>query len=109
MVNCTAGLVAYTEQYKQVCAVLPYDSISRMVDMLWQTCLQGKAIFTMGNGGHCNTASHMINDLAKHTVSSDDKAQGRCRKEALPHNVPERFHVVRYRHQQRHGLRACVC
>ena len=27
----------------------------------------------MGNGGHCNTAAHMINDLAKHTVTSDDK------------------------------------
>jgi D-sedoheptulose 7-phosphate isomerase len=27
----------------------------------------------MGNGGHCNTAAHMINDLAKHTVSSDNK------------------------------------
>ena len=27
----------------------------------------------MGNGGHCNTAAHMINDFAKHTVSSDTK------------------------------------
>jgi D-sedoheptulose 7-phosphate isomerase len=27
----------------------------------------------MGNGGHSNTAAHMINDLAKHTVTSDDK------------------------------------
>ena len=27
----------------------------------------------MGNGGHSNTAAHMINDLAKHTVSSDNK------------------------------------
>jgi D-sedoheptulose 7-phosphate isomerase len=27
----------------------------------------------MGNGGHSNTAAHMINDLAKHTITSDDK------------------------------------
>ena len=73
--NYKAGLTAYTENYKRVCDALPYDKISRMVDMLWETCLQSKAIFTMGNGGHCNTASHMINDLAKHTVSSDDKTQ----------------------------------
>ena len=69
------GLTAYTEQYKRVCDALPYDAISRMVDILWEACLKGKAIYTMGNGGHCNTASHMINDLAKHTVSSDDKAR----------------------------------
>ena len=73
--NYTAGLTAYTEQYKQVCDALPYEAISQMVDMLWETFLQGKAIFTMGNGGHCNTASHMINDIAKHTVSSDDKTK----------------------------------
>jgi D-sedoheptulose 7-phosphate isomerase len=73
--NFTAGLTAYVEQCKRVCDALPYDAISRMVDMLWETCQKGKAIFTMGNGGHGNTASHMINDLAKHTVSSDDKTR----------------------------------
>jgi D-sedoheptulose 7-phosphate isomerase len=67
------GLKAYVQMYRGVCESLPYDKISRMVDLLWQACRTGKRIFTMGNGGHCNTASHMINDIAKHTVSSDDK------------------------------------
>jgi D-sedoheptulose 7-phosphate isomerase len=73
--NYAAGLKAYTEQYKRTCEALPFDAIASMVDILWECCLKGKAIFTMGNGGHCNTASHMINDLAKHTVSSDDKTR----------------------------------
>ena len=71
----TPGLRAYVQMYRGVCDSLPYDKISRMVDLLWQACRTGKRIFTMGNGGHCNTASHMINDIAKHTVSSDDKTK----------------------------------
>ncbi len=67
------GLREYVRKYQHVCENLPYDAISRMVSILWEACRTGKAIFTMGNGGHCNTASHMINDIAKHTVSSDDK------------------------------------
>ena len=73
--NYSQGLKTYTEMYKSICDNLPYDKISRMVEILWQACRAGKRIFTMGNGGHCNTASHMINDIAKHTVSSDDKTQ----------------------------------
>lgn len=67
------NLKAYTEMYKEVCDKLPYEDIATMVDMIWKACKEGKAIYTMGNGGHCNTASHMINDIAKHTTSSDDK------------------------------------
>jgi D-sedoheptulose 7-phosphate isomerase len=69
------GLLAYVEMYRTVSTHLPFEAISHMVDMLWEACRSGKRIFTMGNGGHCNTASHMINDIAKHTVSSDDKRQ----------------------------------
>jgi len=71
--DSSAGLKAYVDLYRSVCDNLPYQKIARMVDLLWDACRSGKRIFTMGNGGHCNTASHMINDIAKHTVSSDDK------------------------------------
>ena len=75
MPDSTAGLKTYVERYKATCDRLPYADISRMVEWLWEACRTGKRIFTMGNGGHCNTASHMINDIAKHTVSSDDKTK----------------------------------
>ncbi len=68
-----ANLQGYTHDLQKVLENLPWDAISETVDLLWQTCQRGGRIFTMGNGGHSNTAAHMINDLAKHTVTSDDK------------------------------------
>ena len=68
-----ANLQVYTGELQKVLENLPWDAISQTVDVLWQCCQRGGRIFTMGNGGHCNTAAHMINDLAKHTISSDDK------------------------------------
>ena len=69
----TANLKVYTRELQDVLGKLPWDEIVRTVEVLWQCCQRGGRIFTMGNGGHCNTAAHMINDLAKHTVSSDNK------------------------------------
>lgn len=68
-----ANLQTYAHGLQEVLNQLPYDAISQAVEVLWKNVQEGKSIFTMGNGGHCNTAAHMINDLAKHTVSSDDK------------------------------------
>jgi len=69
----TANLKIYSQELQEVLGTLPWDEIVRTVEVLWQCCQRGGRIFTMGNGGHCNTAAHMINDLAKHTVSSDNK------------------------------------
>jgi D-sedoheptulose 7-phosphate isomerase len=68
-----ANLKKYAESVKCVCDNLPLDDIAQMVEIIWTACQERKVIYTMGNGGHSNTASHMINDLAKHTTSSDDK------------------------------------
>ena len=68
-----ANLQTYAHGVQKVMDELPWDAISQTVDVLWKNVNAGGSIFTMGNGGHSNTAAHMINDLAKHTVSSDDK------------------------------------
>ena len=47
--------------------------LAQIVAVLLRAQEDGKSIFTMGNGGHGNTAAHMINDIAKHSISSDDK------------------------------------
>ena len=60
-------------KFRRYWGTLPWDAISQSVEALWGCCQRGGRIFTMGNGGHANTASHMINDLAKHTTTSDDK------------------------------------
>ena len=65
----------YVEELTRVLLSLPMDDIENGIDILWQCHLRGGTIFTMGNGGHGNTASHAINDLAKDTISSDDKEE----------------------------------
>jgi D-sedoheptulose 7-phosphate isomerase len=69
------NLQTYAHGVQKVLDNLPWNAISQAVDVLWKNVQNGGRIFTMGNGGHCNTAAHMINDLAKHTVSSDDKKE----------------------------------
>jgi len=71
----TDNLKEYVRRYIETCDKIPYHTIKRMIEILWNAAQNGNTIFTMGNGGHCNTASHMINDLAKHTISSDNKKE----------------------------------
>ena len=54
-------------------AQLDTGQLAQIVAVLLQAQENGKTIFTMGNGGHANTAAHMVNDIAKHTISSDEK------------------------------------
>jgi D-sedoheptulose 7-phosphate isomerase len=68
-----ANLKTYAHEIQALLDTLPWEAISQSVEILWKCGQAGGQIFTMGNGGHSNTAAHMINDLAKHTVTSDDK------------------------------------
>jgi D-sedoheptulose 7-phosphate isomerase len=68
-----SGLQSYFQRLGDTLQHVDTEKISRMVQILALAQSQNKQIFTMGNGGHGNTAAHMINDLAKHTVSSDAK------------------------------------
>ena len=68
-----ANLKGYAAEIQEVLNRLPWEAMERAIEALWNCCQKGARIFTMGNGGHSNTAAHMINDLAKHTISSDDK------------------------------------
>lgn len=67
------GIEAYMDRLCDTLKNLDKAPISRMVEAIFEAQRAGNRIFTMGNGGHANTAAHMINDLAKHTVSSDSK------------------------------------
>jgi D-sedoheptulose 7-phosphate isomerase len=68
-----SGIRTYMHQVAETLETLDPEPLARMVEVIYEAQRQNKRIFTMGNGGHANTAAHMINDLAKHTVSSDDK------------------------------------
>ena len=68
------GIADYMTSLSTTLRQLDVDQLAKVVEVLLKAQQQGKKILTMGNGGHGNTASHMINDFAKHTVSSDSKA-----------------------------------
>ena len=73
----TKQVRAGIEQYfDELCATMnrvDAAQLAEIVAVLLQAQEDGKSIFTMGNGGHGNTAAHMINDIAKHSISSDAK------------------------------------
>jgi len=67
------GLDEYVGGLRDSLQKLDTDEIARVVEIIFRAFERGKKIFTMGNGGHASTASHMINDIAKHTICSDEK------------------------------------
>ena len=68
-----AGLNEYMDGLATTLKQLDTAQLAQIVAVLLKAQENGKSVFTMGNGGHANTAAHMINDIAKHTVSSDEK------------------------------------
>ena len=73
----TRQVIARLDQYiDELCTTLKQldtAQLAQIAVVLLQAQENGKSIFTMGNGGHANTAAHMINDIAKHSISSDKK------------------------------------
>lgn len=48
--------------------VLDHDTLSKIVDLLVETCRRGNQVFIFGNGGSASTASHFACDLGKGAV-----------------------------------------
>lgn len=71
--NFSNGLKHYFKGLCETFSLVDTDQLAQVVEVFYQAYLGDKQFFTMGNGGHANTAAHMINDIAKHTTSSDDK------------------------------------
>ena len=69
------GIRGYFKSLADTLAAVDTEPLAEMTRMILEAQQNGNSIFTMGNGGHANTAAHMINDIAKHTISSDDKTE----------------------------------
>jgi len=73
MKTISQGISDYMDSLSYTLKQLDKSQLAKIVEILLDAQQQSKKILTMGNGGHGNTAAHMINDFAKHTVSSDAK------------------------------------
>lgn len=69
------GLSGYMKTLGETLLAVDTVQLAQAAEVLCRAFKDGNKIFTMGNGGHANTAAHMINDIAKHTTSSDDKGK----------------------------------
>ena len=67
------GIEDYVFGIREVFGKVPVNTIKEIIKALLKAYEEGKKVITMGNGGHASTASHLINDLAKHTIVSDKK------------------------------------
>ena len=51
------------------------DSILNIVEVLLEAYEKGNRVFSFGNGGSGCLASHLVQDLNKHTIVGDDKSK----------------------------------
>jgi len=84
-VNSLNVIGAYLDAVQDIGRTLPREDIQRVVDVLYEAWQQGKAVFTMGNGGSASTATHLACDLAKCTIVP---SHHRLKVMALVDNVP---------------------
>ena len=58
-------LIDYTEDVAQRVVKSDFDTLAAIVQRIVQAKIDGKTIYTAGNGGSAATASHLCNDLVK--------------------------------------------
>jgi D-sedoheptulose 7-phosphate isomerase len=65
------GISRYIQDLQGSLADMPLDDIRQVIAVLHYARLDGRQVFTMGNGGSAATASHFANDLCKGAAVPD--------------------------------------
>jgi len=70
-----SDVIEYIENMKSALDSLTFNNnIASVVDVIFEAYEKGNRIFTFGNGGSGCLASHLVQDLNKHTIVSDKKS-----------------------------------
>jgi D-sedoheptulose 7-phosphate isomerase len=85
MSSIEARIRDYLDRLTTTLESMPAESIERLSEMLYRAYVDGKQVFTLGNGGSASTASHMAADLAKNTIGPNMR---RFRIMSLNDNIP---------------------
>jgi D-sedoheptulose 7-phosphate isomerase len=75
----------YFEELRRISAAINLEAASAAGEALVQVWREGGRIYVAGNGGSASTASHLVCDLAKLTITQD---MPRLRATSLCDNVP---------------------
>jgi D-sedoheptulose 7-phosphate isomerase len=78
-------IVSYLSALKKALDALNEDGIEAASEALWKAHEDGKTIFVCGNGGSAATASHMVNDFSKLTIT---EGKSRVKAISLTDNTP---------------------
>ena len=62
-----AFVARYLEETAEIAQKSPRGDLGRIIDLLFAAYLEGRTIYTCGNGGSAGNASHLACDLAKFT------------------------------------------
>jgi D-sedoheptulose 7-phosphate isomerase len=57
----------YLKETAEIALATSAEDLGKVVDVLFEAYLQGKTIYTCGNGGSAANASHLASDIAKFT------------------------------------------
>jgi D-sedoheptulose 7-phosphate isomerase len=60
-------IARYLKETAEIALATSKDDLGRVIDVLFEAYLQGKTIYTCGNGGSAANASHLASDIAKFT------------------------------------------
>jgi len=86
-----AHSLAYIENLKKVLDIMKIEDIAKVLEVLEYAFLNGKYIWTAGNGGSAATASHMASDFQKTTLGKrpqDKNDIWKMKAIALSDNIP---------------------
>ena len=75
----------YWQELARMMQAMPFDTLTRAAELLFDCYRRGSTIFILGNGGSAATASHFACDLAKGTQAAGLPA---FRVVSLSDNVP---------------------
>ncbi len=75
----------YMNAARQALENTSHEAIEDAIQLLREAWVAGRTLFTMGNGGSYDTASHFANDLGKTAIVD---GRGRIRAIALTDKVP---------------------
>ena len=76
----------YFSEYAKILGQLPYSTIERIINLLYEAYTKDQRVFLFGNGGSAALASHFACDLGKGTAHADSRK--RFRVLSLTDNVP---------------------
>jgi D-sedoheptulose 7-phosphate isomerase len=75
----------YLSDIAAISQAISVEEIDKVIDILFEAWVNGRQVFTCGNGGSASTATHFCCDLAKQTIVEGKK---RFRVICLNDNIP---------------------